>query len=733
MGLVGRNFGRGPAHRPSATNFDVHSGIAAKKCGAFMQTRTPEAYLSTLVRRLRAVDAATNYLDEDARDSFSAELRQAQRDCQMTSLLYDHTVIAVAGDQGAGKTRLMRLLYDLDANWLDDKPGRGEYLPVLVLEDPNVGEVQGAIYSWADEAHPEEPRGRSVSAEQFKQAVRSWTGDALELPVLRVPPRYFGGQRNHGFLLLPGYEKITSKNRPWQEFMRLALVASSTCILVTNNDLLAQQQDAIQIDLQKNQLAGVHPIIAITSADKYSADRLQQLRETAAERFGVPLNGVVCTGIGDRDYEDEVRNSILDALGRQGGIGSGARARQLEELEGISRQISMVVSAARQAVNKNRDSNLEHEELHSDILDVLDKSVDDIRRKYQIGLKEAFKNIENNAIKAFENKFEEEEEGWMATGRDIKDRALLKGSRADKRMAGHLKSAVKSAGGGQAFAAKHANLLGELSKHELSLLAPSDSQPALPNDEAGHSTDIAVAAPSPATETLKALTLIMAKNRTAEDTLLFRQHAKELKKAVKHLPAIATSYMSAMQSLVVASTIDGKMPTTDLREILQNTAQTTVEMHGLATSLLKAAVGVLALDVAVDGEIDSIPALINVVAGGWGSTAGSTAIAAGGPVGMAIGSAVLAYGFISSLEKHQAKAKAYGVEAIRNSLQEQMTGHIAYFDEMMRLLAQRFSDQLETVLGLDQSLGERLRALREIHELRNARSSFLDQMRGQEA
>jgi energy-coupling factor transporter ATP-binding protein EcfA2 len=110
-----------------------------------MQTKTPEAYLSTLVRRLRAVDAATSYLDDDARDSFSAELRQAQRDCQMTSLLYDHTVIAVAGDQGAGKTRLMRLLYDLDANWLDDKPGRGEYLPVLVLEDPNVGEVQGAI------------------------------------------------------------------------------------------------------------------------------------------------------------------------------------------------------------------------------------------------------------------------------------------------------------------------------------------------------------------------------------------------------------------------------------------------------------------------------------------------------------------------------------------------------------------------------------------------------------
>jgi hypothetical protein len=270
----------------------------------------------------------------------------------------------------------------------------------------------------------------------------------------------------------------------------------------------------------------------------------------------------------------------------------------------------------------------------------------------------------------------------------------------------------------------HATVLGALSNQKLSLLVTTDSLSALANDEAGHSTDITIAAPSPVTETLKVLQLIMANNRNIEHTLQCRQRAKELKRAVKHLPAIATSYMSAMQSLVVASTIDGKMPTTDLREILQNTAQTTVEMHGLATSLLKAAVGVLALDVAVDGEIDSIPALINVVAGGWGSTAGSTAIAAGGPVGMAIGSAVLAYGFISSLEKHQAKAKAYGVEAIRNSLQEQMTGYIAYFDEMMSLVKRRLSDQLETVLGLDQSFGDRFRALLAIQELNNARASF---------
>jgi hypothetical protein len=157
-----------------------------------MQTGTPEAYLATLVRCLKTVDAATTYLEEVARSDFRDDLRRAVRDCQMTGLLYDHTLVAIAGDQGAGKTRLMRLLYDLDTAWLDDNAGRGEYLPVLVLEDPGIVEVHGCIYRWNDETNPGEPRGEAVTAENFQKAVRNWMGMCWNIPVLRVPERYFG-------------------------------------------------------------------------------------------------------------------------------------------------------------------------------------------------------------------------------------------------------------------------------------------------------------------------------------------------------------------------------------------------------------------------------------------------------------------------------------------------------------------------------------------------------------
>ncbi|MBB4615760.1 hypothetical protein [Novosphingobium taihuense] len=696
--------------------------------------------MATLVRRLKTVDAATTYLEEDARSSFRDDLRRALRDCQITSLLYDHMVIAVAGDQGAGKTRLMRLLYDLDTTWLGDNAGRGEYLPVLVLEDPSKGEVHGCIYRWNDETDPGEPRGEPVCAERFQQAVRSWTGDVLELPVLRVPTRYFGGQKNHGFLLLPGYEKITASNRPWQEFMRLALVASSACILVTNGGLLAQEQDAIRTDLQKNQLSGVQPVIAITGTETLPVDRQEQLRATAAERFQVPLSGVICTGIGDQDYQESIRTSILDALNRQGGAGLGARQRQLEDLEELSLQIGTVVSEARQAVRSSRDAQPENEEMRLEIMEALENSIEITRGDYKRNLEQKLNSVERQALAIARRDFDETESGWDARLRDARDFVALKFGGAEDRMYARLQSAVDQSGGGAAFAATHATVLADLSRQQLDLPEPSESLSATTAEDKGTAGEPTVvrqqAAPTGPQRSLKALQRILSHRRDHESPPLCGQDAKELKQAVRLLPAIATSYMSLMQSAVAASTAPGEVPTTDLRQILQDITDTTVEMHGLTKPLLKAAAGVLAIDVAVDGEIDTIPAFVNAiltVLQGSSSAAGSSATVAAGSVSMALGAAVLTYGVISALEKQQTKGRAHVSEAIRSAFREQRTQHLAYFDEVMCWIKRRVSDQMEVVLRLDESLGHRFRATLAIDDLRNAQTSFLDEMRGRPA
>ena len=380
-----------------------------------MPTVTPEAYLRTLIRRLKVVDAATTYLTEQAREAFNGVLYQAMRDCQMTSLLHDHMVVAIAGDQGAGKTMLVRLLYDLDNTWLKDNPGRGEYLPTLVVEDPRIDKPQGYLYRWTDDTDPAEPRGEQVKPDAFHAATRAWTGEVLELPVLRVPVRYFGGAQHCGFLLLPGYEKRTAKNGAWQDFMRLALVAASACVLVTNAGLLAQQQDAIRSDLQKNQLQGVEPAIVITGTEAMVPDRQEELRRAAAERFEVPSDCVLCAGTGDQAYVERWRQELLGVLGGRGGIGQTARERQLGDLEERIRQVGIVVRDARTAVRAHRAEGSEKEDLRQDILETLDEAIERVRGDYKRELTRKLGTIRDKARDTARNDFNNKETGWNLT------------------------------------------------------------------------------------------------------------------------------------------------------------------------------------------------------------------------------------------------------------------------------------------------------------------------------
>lgn len=60
------------------------------------------------------------------------------RKLRITRELADAKYIAIAGTQSAGKTRLIREMYDLDHQWLSDNEGRGEQLPLLLLNIKNV-------------------------------------------------------------------------------------------------------------------------------------------------------------------------------------------------------------------------------------------------------------------------------------------------------------------------------------------------------------------------------------------------------------------------------------------------------------------------------------------------------------------------------------------------------------------------------------------------------------------
>src|SRR5262249_42824274 len=70
-------------------------------------------------------------LDDDRIDTLAISML---RSTYLAELLSEHYLVAVAGAQGAGKTTLVREIYGLDRTWLRDNPGRGERVPVMIVE-----------------------------------------------------------------------------------------------------------------------------------------------------------------------------------------------------------------------------------------------------------------------------------------------------------------------------------------------------------------------------------------------------------------------------------------------------------------------------------------------------------------------------------------------------------------------------------------------------------------------
>lgn len=725
-----------------------------------MHLGTPEAYLKTLVRQLNSVNVATGYLPEEEREEFVPELHQALRACQMISLIYGHTVIAVAGSQGAGKTTLIRELYGLDGTWLAGNEGQGERVPVMVLEDEAVTAPQGFLYRWTDEVGTAGMRGTPVSSAAFGNATRAWGGNTLELPVLRVPVRHAGGRSKAGFMLLPGYEEINDRNEAWQAFMRLALVAASACVLVTDGSLLAQHHDTILVDLKEQQLAGVEPVIAIAKTEKMAEERRAELRATAAARFGVPEERAICTGSGNAaDWEAP----LLAALERHGGVGAETRVRQLQDLEKLGRMVGIVVNEARRAVRTSADLSDGGETLR-DVLKELEDAIVMTRSRYENELSKALGSVAKFAGEAARADYIAAEAGWSNAGRQVAEWASLASHKSEQRAADRLRTAVQDAGGGAGFARTHAELLAGLASDSLALalVRPAPANEAL-IEHAG----------TPSAESLATLRMLVTARPPATTDLDLMQ-AQSLRREIRQLPGIAAGYLSAMQTVVAASPTPEKL--SGLPELLQEGTDTIQSMNGLTKGLLKAVAAVLVVD-AADGEIDSIAGLVNGIASTIGSagaafsgaaagtvaaeaaTAGTVAgtvgtgaassgaaagtAAAGATTGGTVAAAVatgatialaagaVAYAGVEVLSRHQTRGAEQARTAAIVAIRDQKTRHLAAFDEMMEWLKERVSERLRLMLRLDETLGHRLRAEIAINDLKNTRTWFQEEVRAQ--
>lgn len=358
-----------------------------------MAMQSPEMLLkelNTALRRLRG--ACTDLGNEEIDD----KLLEVMRRLLLAEVLGNTWIVAVGGSQGAGKTTLMASIYDLRGEgprWLQSNEGRGEKMPVLILEQDELKEPQGFVRRLTlDEASRNfRLEDALVDVAEFQRVICDPNPEDL-LPVLRVPRRYFK-RENQAWLLLPGYEKQERSNRAWQELMRQAMIAAGGCIVVTDETRMAnQQQLEIVKDMLDNELKACRPYIVISKTEAHRNDPVRQaaLRASARETFQVPIDladkNIILSGTDDASYVMEwmplLRNAIED-LNYAGQSDRHLQASHLSAIVGkdLTRVVNLIRSKSRLYLSSD-DNGGDGAQTLADVLENFDLAAHELRTQH---------------------------------------------------------------------------------------------------------------------------------------------------------------------------------------------------------------------------------------------------------------------------------------------------------------------------------------------------------------
>ena len=273
------------------------------------------------------------------------------RQLYLVSALGGQHYVAVAGEQGAGKTLLMRNLYPDAKDWLEDNPGRGEKNPVAIVERTGLTEPQGIVItrrSGAEAARTAELTKTELytaaQRREWQQKVRGEDPNVL-MTVLEVPLGFWS-LPGTGFVLLPGLER--GEEQHWQQLMKIVLATSPAAILVTDERRMA---NAAQPELLRQMRRGgdLKFVVAVsrceTSTDKVIAERVAR----AVEVFTVKEDDIVAIGketSQPKDWDEKLRERV-DRIRLSA---TDSHRLETELLRGfVQTDLVQVLNAARQA------------------------------------------------------------------------------------------------------------------------------------------------------------------------------------------------------------------------------------------------------------------------------------------------------------------------------------------------------------------------------------------------
>lgn len=704
--------------------------------------QTPELLLSDLNRALRELRSAVVVLKDEG---INSELLPIMRNLMLAELLGKVWIVAIGGSQGAGKTNLVRTMYGLSAatetDWLQDNEGQGERYPVLIQEDDAEKKPKGylrKLVGGSDSYKLKTEEAKDIN--EFRKACRGEMPEVM-LPVLKVPRKYF--QHNgQALILLPGYEASTRDNQEWQALMRQVLIGAAGCVIVTDQTRLAnQQQMDIVKDMLSNELRASRPLIVVskTEGEAKNPQRLQELKQSAANVFKhkdeLLEPKVICTGSDDADYIKQWMPELIAALQDMSIGGGELRQMQLARLEklldGDLNHVTNLIhshatlfmhevggSAGLQATVKN-------------CLEDFDDAAIELRDDYHIAVRTMLDAQVTKAMDNLTGRLIDEHEGIWNKVKSLGDTV----SETQRAIESDVTGAWSAPG---EVLPKYARLLDVLTQKKLRGPAGSVTA-ALPSghilQRLGYLDAKDQPIPSKLTDPGVQANLAVLLRSTGTST-------EALEKTVRLLPVMALEYARIASVLpelvgVNASTLEA-MPQMDVLASAQKVQAQFGQFKDVSTSVVKGLGAMLAVDIAADGKVDTIPALLSALGLGEvaipptaadpnsGGAAIDGAVVGGTAATVALSvAAIVAIGFLahSALRQVQLHDKDVSVmsKAMLLKIKDQHLSHfLSHFDDLMRKLRSHLRQSLRQRYKLDQTLMEQDRlakALADIHVL----------------
>ena len=713
--------------------------------------QSPEILLKDLNEALRELRGAATLLGDERLD---AELLPVMRRLLLAEVLGNTWIMAIGGSQGAGKTTLLSTLYRLsgeDAQWLKPNEGRGEKLPVLVLEDAILTKVQGAVRRVRDTGN-----GRyqlfedNVSTSEFQQAVSDPEPEVL-LPVLKVPQRYFS-RPSQAWLLLPGYEPQERENKAWQELMRQALVAAAGCVIVTDETRMAnQQQVEIVKDMMSNELRGAQALVVVskTEAARGKPDRLAELHSTAQRVFGVESDRVLCAGADDSSYIDEwlpMLKAAIQDLSLSGGGDRKAQLARLEEVLGrdLTRALNLIRNKSQLFFQQRDGGEGGPREVLKTCLEAFDDARDQLRTSYHDKVERLLAEQFEPSWDNLQSRLTNDHEGFLNSVTGFFDTVTETQQRIDR----DVTSAWQSSG---SVLERHAAAVAHLTQKALG--AP-DNPLTLPFETPLQRLGYADANQQPVRwdrpdpEDQQNLQIIFARSKNS-DAISTDRATKGFKSAVELLPALTLEYArvaSLMPALVGVHPVSlTEAAGSERPDLIRQSIQQLGDGVELGKTVLRSIATVLAIDVASDGDIDVVPALLGSIGVGTaaaatgaatgGAAASSTAAAGGAAIG-GVGAAVvgvvavgyLVHSAMQAVHRNDAKGRAIAHQLLLNIKDHHQRHFMRHFDSLMDQIRSRLVQRLRERYRLDESLMEQDRLAKALVDARALQRDLLDEL-----